>query len=370
MSPVRWASFAQRPHKFIDWFHCRFGGEVLWLDPYPGRLPRMGDFKRSAVQQEPHRSVFPSWLRVMSVGAAPIEPIPLLGELNRWLWRDVVAKVSDFVGEERTLIVVGKPSKLAVEVIGKCAGERVETLYDAMDDFPMFYSGLSRWMMGRRESEVVERSDRVWCSSHELYKRIGAMRSDVVLVPNALDRATITGSRGGMESDRSKRKVFGYVGTIGAWFDWQWIITLARRFPQDEIRLIGPIHASRPRSLPPNVNLLPPCDQSTAIEKMRAFDVGLIPFFANELTASVDPVKYYEYRGVGLPVVSTCFGEMSHRDAEPGVFLSHTHDDIHVVIEKALSYLDDHDRVAAFCEVNDWSRRFDEAWASSSLFQE
>ena len=103
---------------------------------------------------------------------------------------------------------------------------------------------------------------------------------------------------------------------------------------------------------------------------MRRFDVGLIPFSVNDLTASVDPVKYYEYRGLGLPVVSTCFGEMSHRAVESGVFLSHSYDDIRCVMEKALRFHDNQDGIAAFCKANDWLRRFDDAWASSALLLE
>jgi hypothetical protein len=45
---------------------------------------------------------------------------------------------------------------------------------------------------------------------------------------------------------------------------------------------------------------------------MRQWHAGLIPFVRNALTDSVDPVKYYEYRSCGLPVLTTLFGEMPH----------------------------------------------------------
>ena len=367
-SPVPWASFAQRPHKFVDWFHRRFAGEVLWLEPYPGRLPGIEDFRRPSLGQAALPGVTPSWLRVMPVKVIPLEPIPLLGEVNRWMWRGVVSRVRTFIHDAEAIVVVAKPSKLAVEVVGECAG--VTTLYDAMDDFPKFYSGLSRWMMGRTEGELVARADMVWCSGHALYERISAVRSNVALVPNALDRAMVSGDSRTSGSGRNGKRVFGYVGTIGAWFNWPWVVALASHFPRDEIRLIGPMHVSPPAPLPRNIRILPACDQKAAIDEMREFDVGLIPFSVNELTASVDPVKYYEYRGLGLPVVSTPFGEMALRGTETGVFLSHDHGDIRVVMDKALHFSDDKERVHAFCESHNWQRRFDEAWASSTLPQE
>ena len=32
-SPVPWASYAQRPHKFVEWFHARRVLKVRWVDP-------------------------------------------------------------------------------------------------------------------------------------------------------------------------------------------------------------------------------------------------------------------------------------------------------------------------------------------------
>ena len=369
-SPVPWDSFEQRPHKFVKWFHSRFGGRVFWVEPYPGRLPRAEDFRWFALRREGASSSCPSWLWVMRRRVFPLEPIPILRNVNRWLWRELVAEIARFVDSERALIVVGKPSMLAVEVLGKCRGSGVATIYDAMDDFPMFYSGLSRWTMGKMEAALVEGVDRVWCSSHALYDKIADVRCDAVLVPNALDRSTMSRSRNIVESHGNERRVFGYVGTIGAWFDWEWVITLAGCFPEDEVRVIGPIHASPPAPLPSNIHLLPPCEQRVALEKMRAFDVALIPFLINGLTASVDPVKYYEYRGLGLPVVSTRFGEMSHRGAEPGVFLSRAYNDIRRVVEKALGFRDDEEQTRMFCETNNWPRRFDDAWANSTMFSD
>lgn len=72
---------------------------------------------------------------------------------------------------------------------------------------------------------------------------------------------------------------------------------------------------------PANIKLLPECSHASAIAAMATFSVGLIPFKLNRLTASVDPIKYYEYRALGLPVLCTRFGEMALRDKEPGVWI-------------------------------------------------
>jgi hypothetical protein len=92
---------------------------------------------------------------------------------------------------------------------------------------------------------------------------------------------------------------------------------------------------------------------------LRSFDVGLIPFRLNELTASVDPIKYYEYRASGLPVISTAFGEMNYRSGEPGTFISQSINDIPDLASLALQYSDEENFQAAFVGDNSWNARFD-----------
>ncbi|MBS7350060.1 MAG: hypothetical protein KIG95_07910, partial [Comamonas sp.] len=65
-----------------------------------------------------------------------------------------------------------------------------------------------------------------------------------------------------------------------------------------------------PPDLPSNVELRGPIAHESISGLMRTWHAGLIPFLKNELTQSVDPVKYYEYRACGLPILSTMFGEM------------------------------------------------------------
>jgi glycosyltransferase involved in cell wall biosynthesis len=43
---------------------------------------------------------------------------------------------------------------------------------------------------------------------------------------------------------------------------------------------------------------------------VRAFDVCLIPFHLNDITHSVNPIKFYEYLSAGKPVVATPMAEL------------------------------------------------------------
>lgn len=354
LSPVPWASFAQRPHKFVEWFHGRTGDEVLWVDPYPTRFPSLSDFRRLGAKEGGQQCSNPPWLRVIRPSAVPIEPLPGSGWVNALLWQRLFNELDAFASQQPTLLAIGKPSALALAVMGQFRGGR--SVYDAMDDFPAFYSGLSRLAMRWRERKLVRRVSTVLASSTALKQRWSGLREDVQLVHNGLDLNVLPPPK--LNDATRTQKVLGYVGTIATWFDWEWVIELAKARPLDVVRLIGPIFSPSPYALPENIEILPPCLHMDALRAMQNFDVGVIPFKKNDLTASVDPIKYYEYRALGLPVISTSFGEMTFRGNEQGTFLSMGVWDIDELVHEALLYRADAAETRRFAASNSWQARF------------
>jgi hypothetical protein len=362
LSPVPWASFAQRPHKFVEWFHAKLGGNVLWVDPYPTRFPQSSDFKfikstTGNVARLPVVESIPSWLTVLGPRSLPIEPLPGSGVLNRFFWSVTLKAIQEFVVEGKCLIGIGKPSELALQVLDQHPG--VPSLYDAMDDFPAFYSSLSRISMARREREIADRVTRISVSSTALADRFDIHRIKLAVALNACAIETLPPSR--TTVNNIGIPVLGYVGTIGHWFDWPLVCRLAESNPSICIRIIGPIHVSHSGAIPRNVELLPACDHATAIKLMGNFSVGLIPFKRIDLTASVDPIKYYEYRALGLPVISTVFGEMALRQDEPGVFLTENFNELSKLTEVAMKFEDHIDDIKEFRSKNSWELRFNES---------
>ena len=354
LSPVPWASFSQRPHKFVEWFHRRTGRQVIWIEPYPTRFPKLSDLKRSGTNQQAQVNM-PQWLKLLSPRALPIEPLPGSGWLNSGLWGPLINEAKQQVGKQEPLIVVGKPSVLALKVLKSFNPKH--SIYDAMDDFPAFYTGFSRVAMARRERQLVQSVEKLWVSSTALKNRWSQEKASISFVPNALDDALLPPPRNvGAERER---KVLGYVGTVGAWFDWDWIRTLARLRSGDVIRIIGPVFSPAPFELPANIEMLPPCAHDIALSAMCEFDVGLIPFKKSELTISVDPIKYYEYRALGLPVVSTDFGEMKFREEAAGTFISKSPGDIGDKVVAAMAYRDSCGSSIAFIADNTWASRFE-----------
>ena len=357
-SPLPWASFSQRPHKFVEWFNSEFRCDVLWIDPYPTRLPMLKDlFPRKNIgswEKSKLNAQLPSWLSVISPTAFPIEPIPCLSSLNVLLWKNVFHAIDKFVDKDSAVFGIGKPTELALRILNQTP--RICSFYDSMDDFPAFYQGLSRSAMHRRDGLIAAGVDYIFVSADALVNRFVAHSSKISVVLNACATETLPNLRDVI--DDSKAPVIGYIGTIGYWFDWSLVIALAQANPMACLRLVGPVYNVPKVTLPRNIELIPPCDHHAAMLHMQDFSVGLIPFKINELTASVDPIKYYEYRAMGLPVLSTDFGQMSLRKGEQGIFVMDGNSDLSALVKIALAYNPGMDEILEFRSKNSWSDRF------------
>lgn len=352
LASVPWASFAQRPQKFVAWFRQQTAGQVLWIDPYPTRLPNLGDFTRARETSDASIQP-PANMRVLRPRALPIEPLAGLHALNSIFWNDILKGVEACLKSGPTILGVGKPSRMALRILEKYQFER--SFYDAMDDYPAFYSGLSRRSMAQREKELANHVSKMLVSSTELKQRWQG-QPNLELALNACDLASLPSAKRNSDS-----RVLGYVGTIGAWFDWDLVISLAKAAPKFRVSLIGPVFSPPPGKLPPNIELRPPLPHPEAMKALLEFRAGLIPFKKTRLTKSVDPIKYYEYRAMGLPILSSDFGEMRFRRNEDGVFLLDQNANsakVETVIDSALAYDPAADVIEDFRRHNSWEARF------------
>ena len=363
-SPLPWSSFAQRPHRFVEWFHVRHKAEVLWVDPYPTRFPAWSDLRRlyprPSIREPGDKAGTFRWLTVVKPIALPIEPMRVIGKLNGLMWRNVFKTVFNFLSGNCGVIGIGKPSEIALQVLQRHPG--VRSFYDAMDDYPAFYDGSARRAMELRTNRIASRVSHILASSEGLFRLFERHQSKLLMVKNACDTSGLP-PVSSIDRDRD-RSVIGYVGTIGHWFDWPLVFALSETRPSMNIRLLGPIYAKPPAPIPSNVELLPACDHYTAMKIMQKISIGLIPFKCTDLTNTVDPIKYYEYRALGLPVISSRFGEMALRDREPGTFIVDEYSDLEPHLKHARSYRYDESEVRAFRCANSWAARFN----ASELF--
>lgn len=313
LSAVPWLSISQRPHFFAKYALTHATQELLWIEPYPSRFPSLSDLTPGRHAPEPAGLDLIEGLQLTRLGVvAPVEPIPALFKLlNHGKIKKIIDDIKSFISEDTTL-VIGKPCLLANILIKQFKWRQV--WYDAMDDFPSFYSGISKRNTANLEKEIALQVDRIFCSSHALIEKFSSIAPQkTMLVLNACsdDMQTVS-----LPRPLNERVTFGYIGTIASWFDWNWVIELATKNPEAIINLVGPRKTRTPENLPRNIILESPIPHPLVMEKISTFDYVIIPFLQNAITKYVDPVKFYEYRLAGKTILSTPFGEMlwHHKD--------------------------------------------------------
>ncbi len=362
LSPVPWSSPIQRPHEVARYFHMVTGGRVIWINPYPARFPRVQDHLRLELKGSNHD--FPDWLEVYTPSSLPYDLLPLGPQIGRsFFWRGLQDSLERIGARGKALVIgVGKPSTLAIGVLRQFRD--ASSFFDVMDEIPAYYKGLSRRNMVRMEKEVLDQVGRVFVSSASLLRRLKSMGAQPVLLRNGCAADRMPQPR---PADWPGSRTLGFVGTIGEWFDWEITVKLAQAVPWSRIVIVGPLYLRPPRRLPPNIVLEPPCSHEKALARMKGFEIGLIPFRQTRLTDSADPIKYYEYRAMGLAVLSTVFGGMVGRDSDPGTFFLTNGLDFVPTVSAACSHRDTPEAITRFRRENSWETRFSSAGLFSWL---
>ncbi len=373
LSPVGLTTFAQRPHHFVKWFHDRFDANVLWIDPGPSRLPRIADGRRLHRLSAPNLG--PAWQSAewMQQGKAkvlPFEPYALGRSINTLLWKPLLAQLQRYVTAD-TWLVVGKPCALALEIHKQFP--HMPMLFDVMDNLQVFYQGASRQWMARAQQELLEVATCVSTSSTALFDMACAnLQSQhhrkVVQVGNGCVPLSQFVQLSQFVVAKHPPPIWGFVGAIDQWFDWSLVEALSQKLakqqPEAQIHLIGPLNQLPPQPLLSNVKLLPAISQDQVYARLATFSVGLIPFKQCEITAYVDPVKYYEYKAMGLPVLTSAFGEMQHRKNEEGIFFfENLPQDLQQIVQAHLS----EQEAFNFSQAHAWPQRFE---ALAEVFSE
>lgn len=104
--------------------------------------------------------------------------------------------------------------------------------------------------------------------------------------------------------------IIGYVGKIQDRFDFELLKKVAELNPNLQFNIYGPLLSGREKAneiekSKKNVSFMREVAYDKLPRIINTFSVGIIPHTINEFTASMNPLKLYEYLACGVPVVST-----------------------------------------------------------------
>lgn len=163
------------------------------------------------------------------------------------------------------------------------------------------------------EYELIKRSDLVFSTSKALYNYCKEINKNTYILKNAVNDKFIieNGYISDLKKIDSHKKIVGYVGTIYEWFDLEKIVELAKKRPDLDIILAGPIRIDVSElEKYENVSLLGKVSHDEVKEVILKSDVCIIPFILNDLIMNTNPVKVYEYFSMGKAVVASEIPEL------------------------------------------------------------
>lgn len=364
LADIPWDALWQRPQHLATRFAARW--QVLWVQPMT--LAHGGPVRPVPVAENIRALAVPLFplnarSRAIRATARPVSRIPaarsLLIAAQSAMLRSGLATMRDegpvvvFMENFQLLHAAERlvPSLLAFDYIDNAFG---------FAEFPAYV--LRTWQ------RAVRRADLVTVTAPELGRLVRAETPrEVHLVPNAVEFARFAGEDGSTrppDLPPPGRPVVCYIGSIYPWVDFTLIGALADAMPDAWVVLIGHAHPEVRDPLAalqarPNVRFLGLKPYREVPRYLAHADAGIIPFRRNELTASVNPVKLYEYSAAGVPTVASdfaddlrAFGDIVAVAGSPERFVA--------AVRTAVEQRRDPDRrrrLQEFARGNDWDAR-------------
>jgi glycosyltransferase involved in cell wall biosynthesis len=250
-------------------------------------------------------------VHVISPPVIPLHTSRLIRAVNARLLRWSVARATKRLGIREPILWAYAPQAEAlIEDLRPSA-----VLYHCVDDLAA-HKGIDPSSFRAAEQRLASRADLVVASARPLADRMRRLAKNVLEAPNVADvdffaSALEDGAIDpGLAALPQPRIVFtGAV--VSTKLDFELIVGAARARREWSFVLVGPVGVGDPSTdvapleAEPNIYMLGGRHYSLLPLVLRGADVGWIPYVRNDLTRSIFPMKIYEYRAAGIPIVST-----------------------------------------------------------------
>ncbi|HEX2150214.1 MAG TPA: UDP-galactopyranose mutase [Actinomycetota bacterium] len=286
-SHLRWNFVWQRPQHLIS--RMSFANRIWFVEE-----PTEGDVDEPRLCLEQHGQVTRVWLEIPQQGQSHID----FGDPRAASYADNLNNL--FQGVAKPVVWLYTP--MAFEL----AKQRDPSMliYDVMDDLSSFKDAPEQLVL--RFRQALAAAAIVFTGGRSLFHKVVKQRPDrTYLFPSGVEPEHYEGAID-LRQPR-ETPVAGYVGVIDERLDLELVGALARRLPDWQIQMVGPVLKIDPATLPqaPNISYPGQVCYDDLPKVMSGFDVGIMPFALNEATRSISPTKTLEYLAAGLPVVST-----------------------------------------------------------------
>ena len=232
-------------------------------------------------------------------------------------------------------------------------------IYDCMDDHVAMTLESVKKRMEDQERRLFERADVILISSETLrqhhLKRYGAQYEPKLhLIRNGYSGDILDTVQSPVQPKQDF--LLTYVGTIGKWFNMDYVERSVRDIPGLRYRIIGPSELELPQS--DQIEFPGTVEHDRLYEAVQDADAMIMPFVLNDIVRAVDPVKLYEYINYNKNILCVEYDEVQR--FEPYVFFYQDYESylaqIRGMMEHPAVKYSQQQRLE-FLEQNNWSSR-------------
>ncbi len=217
-------------------------------------------------------------------------------------------------------------------------------IYQCVDEHAA-YPGAPECMDSLEEALIMQ-SDVILTTSRPLFESRRATHPNVVCLPNVADTDLFELVRDGslrvpQDLIGIRRPIIGFVGNISGFkIDPMLLRRVADINPDKSFVLIGDVGLGesatslKPLDAVPNIHLLGPRHYKDLPRYIKGFDVCMIPFVVNGVTAKCLPMKLFEYMASGKPIVATATPPLLEYADQ--CYLARDHEEFSSAVQRAL----------------------------------
>ena len=246
----------------------------------------------------------------------PFRYVKPVNMVNEWLRLRSIRRMLKRLGAVKPVLWIYSPD--AGRMVGK-AGEAF-SLYYCADD----WAASDQWWnrardIRAREDELGVKVDMVVGTSTKIVRRWKETHRNAIFVSNGADVSSFQQARReDLEIPEDLRTItgprIGYIGFVDGRFDTRLYESAAAARPEWSFVIVGPLNErkadlSRLRQMR-NVHFLGGRTRAELPAYLKGFDICTIPYVQNTLSASIFPLKLFEYLAAGRPVVATALPEL------------------------------------------------------------
>lgn len=301
-SPIDWSFLKQRPQHIAEELSKHY--TVYYIEP---SISVLSSIIKNNNSHKPRQSNINDMLKVIRINGSLRLPkmfdlIDITG-LNLAYER---LHLKRMIGET-DLLWLGSPI-----YYGLIKHFKNKVIYDKMDDNAQLTNNMvMKRLLKKNEKKLLSRAELTFTTSITLFDEIKAIGAPVELVRNGLDSSLYSSALDYKENQvshqiRQIKKndtiVFGYIGTIDHWFDYEAINQIISHSKKFKVVIVG--HNNLPKHHADNVYYFDPVPKSDLSAIINEFDYCLYTFKKNSLLDSIDPVKIYEYLSFNKKVIA------------------------------------------------------------------